>query len=71
MKVELDLISCKDTGECVINAPHVFSVDDRGVQTLRFGATGTVVTIEVSDEFGQEVEEAAIVCPMQAISIVG
>jgi ferredoxin len=70
MKVELDLISCRNNGECVISAPQVFSLDENGIQSLRIGAPNSSVIIEVSDQYIQAVEETVIVCPMQAISII-
>jgi ferredoxin len=70
MRVELDLISCRDNGECAISAPHIFLLDADGKQSLRSDSTATDVTFEVSEKFIHELEEAIIVCPMQAISIL-
>jgi ferredoxin len=70
MRVELDLISCRDNGECAISAPQIFHMNSEGIQSLRSGAMTTSVVFEVSEGFIHEVEEAMIVCPMQAISIL-
>jgi len=70
MKVELDLISCRDNGECAISAPDVFVMNSEGKQSLRGDGASTSVTFEVSEQFIDEIEEAIIVCPMQAISIL-
>ncbi len=70
MRVKLDLISCRDKGECAISAPHIFSLDTDGKQSLRRDASTPLVTFEVSEKLSQELEEAIIVCPMQAISIL-
>lgn len=69
MRVELDLISCRDNGECAISAPQIFYMNSGGEQSLRSGAMATSVVFEVSEGFIHELEEAIIVCPMQAISI--
>jgi ferredoxin len=70
MRVELDLISCRDNGECAISAPQIFHMDSEGKQSLRKGAVTDSVVFEVPEGFFHEIEEAKIVCPMQAISIL-
>ena len=70
MRVELDLLSCKDNGECVISAPHIFSLDENSIQSRRQDAKESTVIFDISEEYLQELEEAVIVCPMQAISIL-
>ncbi len=62
MKIVVDLDLCADHGQCVYSAPEVFALDDNG----------KLVYKEQADESLRElVEEAADVCPMQAITIEG
>ncbi|ABK72745.1 ferredoxin [Mycolicibacterium smegmatis] len=60
MRVSVDLNRCQDHGQCVIAAPSVFSMTDDGV--LEY-----ISTPSESERFA--VEEAADVCPLQAITI--
>ncbi len=60
MKVCVDLKKCQEHGQCVIAAPEVFEFDDEG--KLAF--------VEHPDDTLREaVEEAADVCPEQAITV--
>jgi ferredoxin len=61
MKITVDMTRCQDHGQCAIAAPEVFRMNDEG----RLEYDGVV------DEARRfEVEEAADVCPLQAIEIV-
>lgn len=60
MKIVVDLDLCADHGQCVYAAPDVFRLDTDG--KLVFKA-------EADESQRDAVEEAADVCPMQAISI--
>ncbi|MDI3387744.1 ferredoxin [Streptomyces sp. B-S-A8] len=62
MKVVVDMNKCQDHGQCVFAAPDVFSFDDAG----RLAYVG-----DPDDALRDEVEEAADVCPLQAIRIEG
>ncbi|MFN8193431.1 MAG: ferredoxin [Nocardioidaceae bacterium] len=62
MKVIVDMALCQDHGQCAIAAPDVFRINDDG--KLEFEATP-----DESERFA--VEEAADVCPVQAILIEG
>jgi ferredoxin len=63
LKVVVDMNVCQDHGQCVFAAPQVFQLDDDG---------RLVVLIEEPDEsLRATVEDAADVCPVQAISIKG
>ncbi|OIJ66443.1 ferredoxin [Streptomyces mangrovisoli] len=62
MKVVVDMNKCQDHGQCVFASPDVFSFDDAG--RLAYVA-------EPDDALRDEVEEAADVCPLQAIRIEG
>ena len=60
MKVTVDMNLCQDHGQCAIAAPAVFQMDENS--TL-------VYESEFDDALLSEVEEAADVCPVQAIFI--
>lgn len=58
MRVVVDRSRCKDHGQCCLVAPEVFHLDDDG--HLQYVA-------EVDDSLLEKVEEAADICPTQAI----
>ncbi|MFJ3802468.1 ferredoxin [Streptomyces sp. NPDC090088] len=60
MKVVVDMNKCQDHGQCVFAAPDVFSMDEVG---------HLAYVSDPHDALGDEVEEAADVCPLQAIRI--
>ncbi|MFE5329588.1 ferredoxin [Embleya sp. NPDC056575] len=60
MKVIVDADRCRDHGQCVFSAPEVFRINDAG--RLEFVA-------EPDDTLRDAVEDAALVCPLQAITI--
>jgi ferredoxin len=63
IKVIVDRDVCQNHGQCVFAAPPVFELDEEGE---------LVVLDEEPDESLREaVEEAADVCPVQAITIEG
>ena len=60
MRICVDLDKCKSHGQCVIAAPKIFS----------FAADNQLVWVEQADEaLRKEAEDAADVCPEQAITI--
>ncbi|MBC9724201.1 ferredoxin [Streptomyces sp. TRM68367] len=60
MRVVVDMNRCQDHGQCVFAAPDVF----------RMGGDGHLVHDSAPDDaLRDEVEEAADVCPLQAIRI--
>ncbi|WP_331771321.1 ferredoxin (plasmid) [Embleya sp. NBC_00888] len=60
MKVVVDMDRCQDHGQCVFSAPEVF----------RINASGRLEFVGEPDEALRDaVEEAADVCPLQAITI--
>jgi ferredoxin len=61
MRVRVDHALCDEHGQCTVAAPAVFTLID-GV--LRFDP-------DPADNLRGEVEDAADVCPMQAILIDG
>ncbi len=58
MKISVDRDLCQDHGQCAIAAPAVFQINDEG--TLVYDPNR-------DDALRAEVEEAADVCPVQAI----
>lgn len=62
MKVTVDMTLCQDHGQCAIAAPVVFQIDDEGK---------LVYDGSPDDAERDFVEEAADVCPVQAILIEG
>ncbi|KNE84220.1 MULTISPECIES: ferredoxin [Streptomyces] len=62
MKVVVDMNKCQDHGQCVFAAPDVFRFDDAG---------RLAYVPDPGDALRDEVEEAADVCPLQAIRIEG
>ncbi|MEU9227550.1 ferredoxin [Streptomyces massasporeus] len=60
MKVVVDMNKCQDHGQCVFSAPDVFRMDDDGRLAYVPDPDGAL---------RDEVEEAADVCPLQAIRI--
>ena len=63
IKVIVDRDLCQDHGQCVFAAPQVFELDEEG--------TLVVLQEEVGEDLRDNVEEAADVCPVQAITIEG
>ncbi len=61
IKVVVDRDLCQDHGQCVFAAPQVFELDEEG--------TLVVLQEEVGEDLRDAVEEAADVCPVQAITI--
>ena len=61
IKVVVDRDLCQDHGQCVFAAPQVFELDEEG--------TLVVLQEEVGEDLRDNVEEAADVCPVQAITI--
>lgn len=61
MKINVDMTKCQDHGQCVIASPSVFRLNDDG--KLEYETTA-------DDSLLDEVEEAADVCPVQAIEIL-
>jgi ferredoxin len=63
IKVLVDMDVCQNHGQCVFSAPQVFELDDEGDLVQLQG--------EVGEDLREAVEEAADVCPVQAITIEG
>lgn len=70
MKVIVDLTQCADHGQCVFSAPELFSLDDDGKLAFRARTDeDTYISGDLDESMRDDVEEAADVCPLQAIEI--
>jgi ferredoxin len=69
MRVSVDLNKCQDHGQCVFSAPAVFSLDDNGKLAFRLEATDVYTSEELDESLRDDLEEAADVCPLQAITL--
>lgn len=61
IEISVDMTKCQHYGQCVLEAPKVFRLNDRN----RLKYTATAEDSELAN-----VEDAVDVCPMQAISLV-
>ena len=61
MKVILDRDLCCGAGQCVLSAPAVFDQDDDGIARL-------LVEMPPAEQH-DDVREAALICPRQAIDL--
>jgi ferredoxin len=69
MKVVVDLAKCQNHGQCTYSAPSVFSLDNEGQLSFRREASETYVSPEIDAAHEEDVEEAADMCPVLAISL--
>lgn len=60
MKIIVDMDRCQDHGQCVFSAPEVFRLDEAG--RLEYESAP-------DDALRDAVEDAADVCPLQAITV--
>jgi ferredoxin len=70
MRVTVDLRKCQDHGQCAFSAPEVFAIDDNGKLGFRAGATDVYTSGELDGSLRDDVDEAADVCPLQAITVL-
>lgn len=69
MRFSVDLEKCQDHGQCVFAAPDVFQLDASGALALRHEAQGEYRSGELDESRRDAIEEAADMCPVQAIFI--
>ncbi|HSN10594.1 MAG TPA: ferredoxin [Propionibacteriaceae bacterium] len=62
-KIIVDWDKCQDHGQCVFAAPEVFQLDENGRMH--------VLIEEPDEDLRARVEDAADVCPVQAIALEG
>jgi ferredoxin len=60
MQVVVDMNKCQDHGQCAFSAPEVFQLDQDG---------HLVYDGEPDDALREDIEDAADVCPLQAITL--
>lgn len=60
MQVHVDRAKCDNHGQCTFSAPTVFRLDEQGI--LQYDES-------VDESLRHDVEEAADVCPLQAILV--
>jgi ferredoxin len=60
MKIVVDANLCQDHGQCVFAAPEIFSLNDQG---------HLVYVSDVDESLRDKAEDAADVCPLQAITV--
>ncbi|MGW3152009.1 ferredoxin [Streptomyces sp. NPDC001177] len=61
MQIRIDHATCIGSGQCVLTAPDVFTQDDDGYSTLVPGSAETASQ--------RQVTQAALSCPVQAITV--
>ncbi len=69
MKFIVDLGTCENHGQCTYLAPDLFVLDDAGKLTYRAEADGEYVSPALDDDAIEDVQEAADMCPVQAIRV--
>jgi len=62
MKIHLDLALCNGYGNCVMEAPEEFDLDEDSGKAV-------LLREEAGDEARTRLELAVAVCPMQAITL--
>ena len=70
MRVQVDLRKCRNNALCVFTAPEVFTADEMGQLTFHQAGGAEYTSEALPDEVLDAVEEAAISCPTQAISLI-
>ncbi len=66
MRVRIDAGRCVASGTCASIAPDLFVVDGRAARVLEPGEPGARTTRD-DDATAEDVEEAVLSCPVQAI----
>ncbi len=70
MRIAVDLDKCEDHGQCVFAAPSVFDLNQQGKLAFRDEVgSGTYVSGPLDKAARDAVEEAADICPTQAITL--
>ena len=71
MKFTVDLNQCENHGQCTFSAPSQFALADNGMLSFRAAADSEYVSPDLTPDQEVEAGQAADMCPMQAISLVG
>jgi ferredoxin len=70
MRIAVDLSTCDDHGQCTFVAPQVFSLDENGQLAFRATAADEYRSGDLDEAWRDSVEEAAGMCPVQAIRCI-
>jgi ferredoxin len=71
MKFQVDLKTCENHGQCTYLAPDYFALDETGKLTYRALAAETYTSNDIDGDAAEDVQEAADMCPVQAILVDG
>ena len=63
MRIQIDMETCLNSGQCAYMHPELFEVDDDGVPTI-------LVSGELTPDQIEQATDAADVCPSQSITLV-
>ena len=63
MRIEINMETCLNSGQCAYMQPELFEVDDDGVPTV-------LVSGELTPEQLEAANDAVDVCPSQSITLV-
>lgn len=63
MRIQINMDTCLNSGQCAYMHPELFEVDDDGVPTI-------LVSGELTGEQVAQAQDAAEVCPSQSITLV-
>lgn len=70
MRIEVNLDVCQDHGQCVFAAPSVFDLNQDGKLAFRDElGTGLYQSPALDETLRDALEEAADICPTQAIAL--
>ncbi len=70
MRIRVNLNKCQNHGQCAYAAPRLFALDEKGKLSFRHESRGSYLSGDLEDGLRAEAEEAADLCPLQAIDIV-
>ncbi|WP_214102681.1 ferredoxin [Acrocarpospora catenulata] len=69
MHVVVDLRRCDNHGQCTFSAPAVFTLNQDGLLSFRRSGLDSYASESLDEDLRADVEEAALMCPMQAIMV--
>jgi ferredoxin len=70
LRIEVNLDICQDHGQCVFTVPSVFDLNQDGKLAFRDEiGTGLYQSAALDDTLRDALEEAADICPTQAIAL--
>jgi ferredoxin len=70
LRIEVNLDVCQDHGQCVFAAPSVFDLNQDGKLAFRDeNGSGLYQSPELDETLRDALDEAADICPTQAIAL--